>query len=571
MNKKGFTLIELIAVIVILGMLLMIVLPATSRIMTSNDKREYDEYYKLIKAAAIKYARGRSPELGGATHSGCIEDVTLDTLIYNGILKKFTKNEENVECYTPGYLRYVPGLNVSEALGGRSASDFYDIRIKNNKGTITVQYSLVCVRNNTKVVYSRLVESDKTECKPYKAEEADLLYASLSSHITNDSGKTTQYITTNNNYVRYSGKLWRAVSVDTQQKTVKLVLDDIITYLNYDDSTSALYPTSNISTWIDQKFKSTLRNSSIFVQDTKWNYNGVANASTEPASIAAREIQSTVGMLTAYDHARAGTYITASTNKPYFLLTTNADASQIYYVKSDNTSGLTDTSTFAGVRPAIVLRTGVTFVHGSPGTKDSPYVILGDKQANTGDKLNTRYVGEKVQLKTGATYVTYRIIETSNKGTKIMSTAYTDETYFDNTNIYKFGPGAVSGTIAQSYYDAISGVDKDQIIEQEYCTDVHIGTSKYNTDCDSSDKRVGYYSLPRLGDMYAVPANSDSFWTTSVAEERDRDPLVQLMTPSGVSSANIRTNGKVYPVFLISPDAKIYGGNGQNDPYKISR
>ena len=54
MNKKGFTLIELIAVIVIMGMLLMIVLPATGRIMASNDKREYDEYYRLVKHLSQK-------------------------------------------------------------------------------------------------------------------------------------------------------------------------------------------------------------------------------------------------------------------------------------------------------------------------------------------------------------------------------------------------------------------------------------------------------------------------------------------------------------------------------------
>ena len=571
MNKKGFTLIELIAVIVILGMLLMIVLPATSRIMSSNDKREYDEYYKLIKAAAIKYARGRAPELGGATHSGCIEDVSLDTLIYNGVLKKFTKNEENVECYTPGNLRYVPGLDVNAALGGRSANDFFDIRIKSNKGTITVQYSLVCVRNNTKVVYSRLVEKDGTTCEPYKAVEANLLYAEAAKHITGDAGTTTQYITTANNYVKYSGKLWRIVSVDTQQKTVKIVLDDVITYLNYDDSTTAVYPTSNISTWIDQKFKSTLRSSSIFVQDTKWNYNGVTNASTPPASVAAKEIQSTVGLLTAYDHYKANSYITASTNVPYFLLSTNGDASSVYYVKSDNSSATMGTHNFAGVRPAIVLRTGVTFVNGGEGTKNSPFVILGDNPANIGEKLNSRYVGEKIQLNNGANLVTYTIVDVSSEGTKVMSSAYTDDTYFDNTNIYKFGAGAVSGTIAQSYYDSISGAEKDQIIEQEYCTDVYNDDSKYNTDCDSEDKRMGYFSLPRLGDMYAVPANSDSYWTVSVSEERDRDPLVQLMKPSGVTASNIRTNGKVYPVFLISPNAKIYSGNGSSNPYRIVR
>ena len=94
MNKKGFTLIELIAVIAILGLLLMVVIPATSRIMATNDKREYEEYYKLIKYAAIKYARGRATELGGVSNSGCIEQgITIDTFgfAFKGYQLEFNK------------------------------------------------------------------------------------------------------------------------------------------------------------------------------------------------------------------------------------------------------------------------------------------------------------------------------------------------------------------------------------------------------------------------------------------------------------------------------------------------
>ena len=53
MKKKGFTLIELIAVIVIMGLLLLIVLPATTRLMKENENKKYDEYYNLIEKAAL--------------------------------------------------------------------------------------------------------------------------------------------------------------------------------------------------------------------------------------------------------------------------------------------------------------------------------------------------------------------------------------------------------------------------------------------------------------------------------------------------------------------------------------
>ena len=81
MNKKGFTLIELIAVIVIMGMLLMIVIPATGRLIASNDKQVYDQYYNLVREATYKYARGESFDLGGVSNSGCKNVDTLDEYV----------------------------------------------------------------------------------------------------------------------------------------------------------------------------------------------------------------------------------------------------------------------------------------------------------------------------------------------------------------------------------------------------------------------------------------------------------------------------------------------------------
>ena len=40
-KNKGFTLIELIAVVVIMGLILLIVFPATSRLMRDNEEQEY--------------------------------------------------------------------------------------------------------------------------------------------------------------------------------------------------------------------------------------------------------------------------------------------------------------------------------------------------------------------------------------------------------------------------------------------------------------------------------------------------------------------------------------------------
>ena len=80
MNKKGFTLIELIAVIVLLGMILLIVFPATSRLIRSNENKKYDTYYDSVQEQIELYARTRRDELGGIKGTGCVDDKKLSEL-----------------------------------------------------------------------------------------------------------------------------------------------------------------------------------------------------------------------------------------------------------------------------------------------------------------------------------------------------------------------------------------------------------------------------------------------------------------------------------------------------------
>ena len=149
MKKKGFTLIELIAVIVIMGLLLLIVLPATTRLMKENKNKKYDEYYNLIEKAALLYADSRKDDLGGVNASGCI-DTSVEFLVKNKYLKEF--DEDGVICN--GASSY--DLTSFEDID--SSKNYIDVRIRNVNGKKTVESSLVCVKRN-KVEYSKLKEN----------------------------------------------------------------------------------------------------------------------------------------------------------------------------------------------------------------------------------------------------------------------------------------------------------------------------------------------------------------------------------------------------------------------------
>ena len=55
MNKKGFTLVELLAIIVILGVIVVIALPQIGGSSNSNKEREYEKIIKIIESAAKVY------------------------------------------------------------------------------------------------------------------------------------------------------------------------------------------------------------------------------------------------------------------------------------------------------------------------------------------------------------------------------------------------------------------------------------------------------------------------------------------------------------------------------------
>ena len=81
--KKGFTLVELLAVIVILGIIAVIVVPSVRRQIELTRDESYRETVLYIEEAARRY--GTTHQLG---YSETEEIITLDTLIQDGQLEQ---------------------------------------------------------------------------------------------------------------------------------------------------------------------------------------------------------------------------------------------------------------------------------------------------------------------------------------------------------------------------------------------------------------------------------------------------------------------------------------------------
>ena len=94
MNKKGFTLVELIVVIAIMGVILILALPQVGRIRTSNQNAKYDTYAQAVERGAKLYVDNYSRDLFGYNDSGCVE-VKYSELENKNLVKAFSDKDIN--------------------------------------------------------------------------------------------------------------------------------------------------------------------------------------------------------------------------------------------------------------------------------------------------------------------------------------------------------------------------------------------------------------------------------------------------------------------------------------------
>ena len=233
-NRKGFSLIELLAIIIIIGLILIVALPAVTKLLKNNNNKQYDKYYEVVKAGALRYSEELKDDLGGYSDTGCIE-VTINELIEEKIIKEY--NEKDITCEGTTRLNNVKG-NVSVLV---------NLTCKNNRGVTTYEVSEIgegdCIAyapesgNGDSNFSGTLVEKILDD----NDEQADtnIDFSQISSDTngkglyytsTNTEGnKKTYYFRGNvtNNYVSFAGYVWRIVRIN-EDGSIRLVTQDSI-------------------------------------------------------------------------------------------------------------------------------------------------------------------------------------------------------------------------------------------------------------------------------------------------------------------------------------------------------
>ena len=70
-NRKGFTLIELLVTITIIGIIMIMTLPAIHNLQRENQKKKFDDYERAVLEAAKAYEDQYEEDLFGRSDTGC--------------------------------------------------------------------------------------------------------------------------------------------------------------------------------------------------------------------------------------------------------------------------------------------------------------------------------------------------------------------------------------------------------------------------------------------------------------------------------------------------------------------
>lgn len=113
--NKGFTLVELIAVIVVLGLLVIITTPAYTTISNNIKTRNYESKKSTIKSETLSYVEKylKDEMYNGVNDKGKARCFTVDYLIKNGIVSSDDETKEYIENDITGY-KYETNKNPKE-------------------------------------------------------------------------------------------------------------------------------------------------------------------------------------------------------------------------------------------------------------------------------------------------------------------------------------------------------------------------------------------------------------------------------------------------------------------------
>lgn len=366
----------------------------------------------------------------------------------------------------------------------------------------------------------------------------------------------------NNNYVKYSGRLWRIISTDG--KNVKLISENVQTSLVWGTNTD--YQNSLVKKWMNdneiniKSFYESLNNTN-FLVPTKTCVDVFDGNNLTCDNI----IEENVGLLSAYEYKLAGAENSYLNVGEYWWTSNINSENKAWYVYSKGTlnNNVSSGKTYYayGVRPTITVK-GNTKVMGGDGTLTNPYNL----DVVTSNLVNTKYVGEYVEY---SNYI-WRIIEKDNNYTKIVMddvikvdgedyyTSYGNSNYMSTTN----GVGHYLNT---TFYDSLD--NKEYILNYDYNLGRYDKIDGYDFNRFTDSKGKFNVGLLQIGELFTTSLDNYFLMTHTISTD---STIYQVLEEGRIYAGSISDQMRLRPTLYLKPDLTVISGLGTiEDPYKI--
>jgi len=344
-----------------------------------------------------------------------------------------------------------------------------------------------------------------------------------------------------NNYVWYSGKLWRVVLKNNETGAVKIVTDNAITAIPYNASGNSAFKDSYIDQWLNQEFLPTLHNyEDYLVVDSVWD--ATENSSSIPSRPSyTTSVTRTVGLLNIYEyyttHNNSGGLASSSTgylkNGVYWGSMTPYSPSNVRIVRGNGGLDYNHSTNSYGARPSVNLKSTIQ-ISGGTGIHSDPYILEGDieEPVNGTTLLNTRYSGEYITFNNEL----YRIVNIENGLTKITvvdkPSSLLNNAFNSNSSI-NFANASIK-TDLENYYQGLKIANETAYNMIEPSTTWYLGTvgsgvnykasicanidvtKSMNACTDKATSTTASIGLPRVGEMFTsqiTRGTKANFWT----------------------------------------------------------
>ena len=530
MNKKGFTLAELLGVIIIFGALILVVAtPIVGQINKQKVKLD-NASLKLIYSTTETFLDKNKNSY--PLKNNAVYYITLKQLFDSKFI-----DEEFIKTYS------------SDVLSKNSI-----IKVTVDEDTYTYSLLPSNTYNSIGTIY-------------------DTISNGLNKFTYMDGEYFQDYV---DKPIYYNGILWDIIGKNADG-TIKLLSRDSITPI-YVNKGNENYSDSYARKWLNTEFLGSLVDSSI-ISNQNWCVDTASDNSLS-SEICTNSIKDKVGLLTLSEVNRlASDYVHNSTL--YVLMTQNNDNTGSYF--RVNTLGGIDLFGHGydlpiHIRPSINIIAEAPIISGT-GTSSDPYVLARDNSVSLAD---VRLKDAPITVGMYVKYLnrTYRIMKMGDKSFKmILSKVYSIDPEVNDSEWAAFStdnkPYNVNDGIGfylnnSKYTSFVPNDANNNLISDDLIFNGIYATKGSNYKLHSlKDNQVvidASIGLPKLGELFASPnvtGRMTPYWTQNEFDEANAYSITNDIIDIRPKSDQIY----IRPVINITSNAFITSGNGlQNNP-----